>query len=79
MSRIVYQQLERRPVPPSPIQQMKDIAGVPDIPNAEFVAWFKRTFNLFENIRITHGYADCVQQPAAPVVSASGNDPFPAA
>lgn len=72
-------ELGKNPPPSSSIQQMKDIAGMPDMPNAEFVAWFRRTFNLLESICIVNGSTNKIQQPAAPVVFVSGNDPSPAA
>lgn len=53
MSRIIYQQLEPRPIPPSPIQQMKNIAGMPDTPDAEFVAWFQKVFGLLVKLNLT--------------------------
>lgn len=45
-------ELKRCPLPPSPIQQMKDIAGMSDVSNVDFVAWFKKVMGVFENIHL---------------------------
>lgn len=45
-------ELERTPLPPSPIQQMKDMADLSDMPNAEFVAWFQGLVNVCKNLRL---------------------------
>lgn len=45
-------ELERRPILPSSIQQMKDMAGLSDMPNTKFVAWFQRLVSVCKNLRL---------------------------
>ena len=77
-------ELERTPLSSSPIQQIKDIAGVPDMPNPEFIAWFSRLIGIFKNLRIvteaqSYGeYADSLAQTPA-TIPANENGPRPAA
>lgn len=77
-------ELERRPLSPSPIQQMKDMVGMSDMPNAEFVAWFQRLVSVCKNLRlITEAksydeYLNTLQQPPV-AIPANKNDPPSAA
>ena len=76
-------ELERRPIPSSSIQQMKDMAGLSDMPNDEFVAWFQRLVSVCKNLRIitaAHSYDEYLETLTPAAIPVSGeNGPHPAA